>query len=165
MNLFDAIKNRRSVRQYQSTPVPQEKQDRIWEAVRWAPSACNIQPWHFLIIKNPEIRNRLKGIFQDWIFTAPILIVGLGNRNLAWKRDGESIHAVDVAIAMEHLALAAAAEGLGTCWVCAFNRKALQTALNIGVEWDPVVVTPLGYPDDPRPRSERKSIKEIIQEI
>jgi nitroreductase len=165
MNIYDSIKTRRSVRQYQGTPVPPEKLKRIWEAVRWAPSACNLQPWCFLLIKSPAMRERTRRVLQDWVVTAPLVVVALGNREKAWRRDGVSIHAVDVAIAMEHLVLAAAAEGLGTCWICAYHRQALQDALGIAPEWEAVAVTPLGYADDPSPRTDRKPLADIVREI
>ncbi|HOW66433.1 MAG TPA: nitroreductase family protein [Candidatus Paceibacterota bacterium] len=165
MDFYEVVRERRSVRQYASQPVPTEKLDRIWEALRWAPSACNLQPWRFIALKTKESQSRLRGILQDWVFTAPLIIVGVGNRKQAWSRDGESIHPIDVSIATEHLVLAAAAEGLGTCWICAFNRPALHRAMGLSPDWDPVVVTPLGYPDDFSPRTDRKAISEIIQVI
>lgn len=163
MELYEAINTRRSVRAYKPAPIPQDKLDRLWEAVRWAPSACNLQPWRFLVLKSAETKAKLKGILQDWACSAPLIIVGLGNRRSAWCRDGESIHALDVAIAAEHLVLAAAAEGLGTCWICAFDRKALHRVLGLSPDWDPVMVTPLGYSDDRSPRTDRKAVSEIIQ--
>ena len=67
MNFYDAVKTRRSVRHYRGTPVPPEKLDRIWEAVRWAPSACNLQPWRFLLVKSAEMRERTQRVLlQDW---------------------------------------------------------------------------------------------------
>ncbi|MCX7872192.1 MAG: nitroreductase family protein [Verrucomicrobiae bacterium] len=163
MDLYEAIKLRRSVRKYRKTPVPQDKILRIWEAVRWAPSACNLQPWKFLIVDSPEKRAKLKGIVQDWAMEAPILIVALGNKEIAWRRDNESVHSIDVAIAVEHLVLAATAEGLGTCWICAFDRKRLSSALGIKPQWDPVAIIPLGYSADDSPRSTRKEIAEIVR--
>ncbi len=165
MNLYEAINHRRSVRQYKSKPIEPDKLDRLWEAVRLAPSACNLQPWKFLVLNSPAMRKTVRPILQDWTTKAPLLVIALGNRNLAWRRDGESIHAVDVAIAMEHLILAATAEGLGTCWICAFDRRALSQALQLEPEWDPVAVTPLGYPDDPSPRTPRKAASEIVKEL
>lgn len=165
MNFYETISQRRSVRQYKSTPVEPEKLDRIWAAVRLAPSACNLQPWRFLVLRSPEVRARVKPILQEWTAPAPLLVVAMGNRNLAWRRDGQSIHELDVAIAFEHLVLAATAEGLGTCWICAFNRPAMTQALRLEPEWDPVAVTPLGYPDDPSPRTARKSVSEMVREI
>lgn len=163
MDLYEAIRERRSVRNFHSTPIPQEKLNRIWEAVRWAPSACNLQPWRFVVMTCAEAKPALQNILGNWVFTAPLLLVGLGNRILAWSRDGESIYPIDVAIATEHLILAAAAEGLGTCWICAFDRRALHRAMQLSPEWDPVVVTPLGFPDDLSPRTTRKPVAELIQ--
>lgn len=165
MDLYEAIAARRSVRKYRPTPVPDDKLARIWEAVRQAPSACNLQPWRFLVLKSPTRRDKIKAILQEWVFTAPLIVVALGNREAAWRRDGQSYHEVDVAIATEHLCLAAAAEGLGTCWICAFDRRAMKWALSLEPEWDPVAVTPLGFPDDPAPRTLRKSIKELVREL
>jgi nitroreductase len=165
MDFYEVIRNRRSVRNFKSTPVAPAVLERIWEAVQLAPSACNLQPWRFLLIKSPQMRARLKGILSDWAFTAPLIVAAVGNRREAWKRDGESIHSVDVAIATEHLILAATAEGLGACWVCAFDRNAAQAALGLSSEWEAVAMIPLGYPDDSSPRNPRKSIAEIIREI
>lgn len=165
MDFFETVKARRSVRNFRSDPVSAEKLARIWEAVRQAPSACNLQPWRFAVVKSPAIRDKLRGVLQAWVFTAPVLVVGLGNRDAAWRRDGQSYHEIDVAVATEHLCLAAAAEGLGTCWICAFDRRAMKWALGLEPEWDPVVVTPLGFPDDPNPRTLRKSTDEIVREI
>lgn len=165
MDFFEAANARRSVRNYQNTPVPDEKLAHIWEAVRQAPSACNLQPWRFLVIKTPAMRDKLRTVLQSWVFTAPVLIVALGNRDAAWRRDGQSYHEIDVAIANEHLCLAAAAEGLGTCWICAFDRRAMKWALGLEPEWDPVAVTPLGFADDPNPRTLRKAIEEIVREV
>ena len=166
MNIYEAIQIRRSVRNYAPTPIPAEVLARVWEAVRLAPSACNIQPWLFLIVKSEEKKALLQpALRQDWAFTAPLLVVGLGNKRTAWQRDGESIHPIDVAIATEHLVLAAAAEGLGTCWICAFDRQAFTRALELEPEWEPVAVTPLGYPDDPSLRTPRKAVSDLVKEI
>jgi nitroreductase len=165
MDFYQAVKDRRSVRNYKPTPVPQAKLDRIWEAVRLAPSACNLQPWCFLVVKSPALRAQLRTVLHDWVLTAPLVVIALGNRETAWKRDGESIHPIDVAIAMEHLMLAATAEGLGACWICAFNRNKARQILQLEPEWEPVAITPLGYPDDPSPRTTRKSVEEIVREL
>jgi nitroreductase len=165
MNLYEVITQRQSIRRYKPDPVPDEKISRILEAARLAPSACNIQPWKFLVIKSQSAKSKLHDVFQPWVLTAPIIIAGLGNKEIAWRRDGESIHSVDVAIAFEHLILAATAEGLGTCWICAFNRTAFSRALNIAPVWDPVAVTPLGYSAEYPDKRPRKDIKEIVEII
>jgi nitroreductase len=165
MDFYEIVRTRRSVRKYKPTPVEKDKLDRIWEAVRQAPSACNMQPWRFLLVRSREMRQKLSPILQPWAASAPELIVALGNRTTAWQRDGESIHCVDVAIAFEHLVLAAASEGLGTCWICAFNRKNASQALQLPPEWEPVAITPLGYADDSNVQPDRKSIEEIVEVI
>lgn len=165
MNLYQVIQARRSVRNYLPKSVSKEQLGRIWEAVRLSPSACNLQPWRFLVVKSPEMRARLAKVLQPWAMTAPLLVVALGNKNTGWRRDGVSYHEVDVTIAFEHLVLAAAEEGLGTCWICAFNRQAAHEALKLGPEWDPVAITPLGYPNDPSQRTPRKAVSEIVKEV
>jgi len=165
MELYEAIKTRRSVRKYQKTPVSPDKLKRILEAARLAPSACNLQPWKFLVVSSKENKEKLRGIIQEWALEAPIVIIALGNKKNAWSRDNESVHQIDVAIAVEHIILAATAEGLGSCWICAYDRKRLSKALNIPTEWEPVAVTPIGYPDDTSTRTTRKEIKEIVEII
>jgi len=165
MNFYETVAARRSVRNYRPTPVGPDKLARLWEAVRLAPSACNMQPWRFLLVKSDLMRARISRVLQPWVLTAPLVVVALGSRKTAWRRDHQSYHEVDVAIAVEHLVLAAAAEGLGTCWICAFDREAMSRALGLDPEWDPVAATPLGYPDDPSPRTPRKAVSEIVREI
>jgi nitroreductase len=164
MDFYEVIQARRSARKFATTIVESDKLKRIWTAVQAAPSACNLQPWKFLVLRSPESHEKIRKVFHGWVTEAPLVIVALGNRQAAWRRDGESIHAVDVAIAMEHFVLAATKEGLGTCWVCAFDRRALSTALNLAPEWDPVAVTPLGYSTDPSPMSVHKNYTEFVEE-
>jgi nitroreductase len=165
MNFYEVIAARRSVRNYRPTPISPDKLLRIWEAARLSPSACNLQPWRFLVVKSDLMRARVSKILQPWVMTAPLVVVALGNRDTGWRRDGQSYHEVDVAIAVEHLVLAAAAEGLGTCWICAFDRQGMHRALGLNETWDPVAVTPLGYPDDASPRTPRKPVSEIVREV
>lgn len=177
MELHDVIRTRRSIREFRSTPVEQEKLDRIWEAVRMAPSACNIQPWKFLLVQSDTVRARIETVLKagrdgqgkmrmPWVMQAPLIVVALGDRDKAWKRfDGTSAHIIDVSIAVEHLVLAAHAEGLGTCWVCAFDQTALHQALKLEPEWDPVALTPLGYPAKFPSEITRKTASEIVQVI
>ncbi|MGC8887930.1 MAG: nitroreductase family protein [Verrucomicrobiia bacterium] len=165
MNLYEAIKTRRSVRKYKNLPMQPDKLRRIWEAARLAPSACNLQPWKFLVVSSKENKEKLRGIIQEWALEAPIVVVALGNKKVAWSRDGESVHQIDVAIAVEHIVLAATAEGLGSCWICAYDRSRLSKALNIPSDWEPVAVIPIGYSDDNSPKSSRKEINEIVEII
>jgi len=117
MEVTEAINSRRSVRAYTTDPVPQNKIEAVLETARLAPSALNGQPWHFIVVTDPERRRELsKGIFAKFLVVAPVVIVGCGDL----KADPKW-HAVDVAIAMQNMVIAATAEGLGTCWIGSFD--------------------------------------------
>lgn len=167
MEFYDVIQKRRSIRGYSEQVVEDDKLERILEAVRQAPTACNKQPFRFLVIKDPAQKAMVCEAYpQPWMKAAPLVVVALGNRDKAWHRlDGTSAHVIDVSIAMEHLVLAATAEGLGTCWVCAFDQAHLHAKMGIGSEWDVVAMTPLGYgtvtPKEP-PRKSRDDLFAVI---
>ncbi|OGV43980.1 MAG: hypothetical protein A2X48_05835 [Lentisphaerae bacterium GWF2_49_21] len=167
MEFYDVVKKRKSIRAYKSDPVDKDALRRIGEAVNLAPSACNIQPWCFRIILNSEIRSSIGTCYKnEWIKQAPVIVVALGNRDVAWKRlEGGSIIDIDIGIAMEHLVLAAAAEGLGTCWICAYDVKRMNAVLGILPPWDVLAISPLGKPaEDPEARK-RKPVTEVFRII
>ncbi|MFA4944811.1 MAG: nitroreductase family protein [Lentisphaeria bacterium] len=166
MEFHEVLRARRSIRGFKPDPIPQPALDRIFEAVRIAPSACNLQPWKFLILQSPEAKAPVHEVYTrgTWLREAPLIIVALGNRKTAWRRvDHSSSHIIDVSIAMEHLVLAAAAEGLGTCWICAFDQHALHQRLGLTSEWDVVALTPLGRPDATPGPFQRKELAEILE--
>jgi nitroreductase len=177
MELYDVINNRRSIRKYLSEPVEQEKLDRIWQAIQVAPTACNYQPFRFLLVQSDDLRNRIEEVLRmgsdgkgkmsmHWVMKAPHVVIGLGNKQTAWKRfDGTPSHVIDVAIAMEHLVLAAANEGLGTCWVCAYNQESLHEVLGLTPEWEAVALTPLGYPNHVPKDIPRKAIGDLMEVV
>jgi len=165
MEFYDVLKKRRSIRKYKAQPVEKDKLNRILEAARIAPSAKNSQPWHFIVIEDAGVKSALKEAYrQDWFTSAPVIICVCGEPAKSWnRRDGKSYLDVDVAITFEHLILAAAAEGLGTCWIGAFDPAAVKRALNLPDGIEPIAMTPLGYPDEePRPFA-RKSMAEIVR--
>lgn len=164
MEFYEVVKARRSIRKYQSTAVEKEKLDRILEAVRLAPSAANVQPWRFFVVQSAEVKDRLKEAYsQEWFYTAPVVVVGCVDTTKAWRRtDGKVYSDVDLAIGMEHLMLAAAAEGLGTCWIGAFDPSPVRRILELPQELEPVAMTPLGYPDATPGERELKSIDDIV---
>ena len=168
MDFHDTLRLRRSVRGYQPTPIPPTALERIYDAVRLAPSACNLQPFKFLLVQSPEKKAAVCACYKrgTWLAAAPLIVVALGNREAAWKRlDGTSAHVIDTAIACEHLVLAAAAEGLATCWICAFDQEAMHRTLGLEPEWEVVAMTPVGYPnDEPRPFT-RKPVSELFQTV
>ena len=167
MEFYDVVKSRKSIRAYKDEPIDPDALRRIGEAVNLAPSACNIQPWCFRIILNREVRNSISSCYKnEWLKKAPAIVVALGNKDAAWKRlDGDSIINVDIGIAMEHLVLAAAAEGLGTCWICAYDVGRMNSVLGILPPWEVIAISPLGKAaENPEPRK-RKPISEVFRII
>lgn len=165
MDVFEAIKTRRSIRKYKPDAVEEEKLLRILEAMRLAPSAANKQPWHFIVVTEPEKKEKLRQAYnRDWFVSAPVIIVACGNPRDAWVRaDGEEYWKVDVAIALQNLVMAARAEGLGTCWIGAFDEKAVKSALGIPKEIRVLAMTPLGVPAEEKGSiTERKSFEKIF---
>lgn len=165
MDFYEVVKKRRSIRGYDSTPIPHKSLVNIGQAVQLAPSACNLQPWKIKIIKNPEIKKQICNVYtRDWLKTAPAVAVILGNSAEAWKRpEGQSIIDVDIAIAMEHLVLAATAEGLGTCWICAYSTSEMNKALNIKDPWSTLAISPLGFYSKTINEINRKNINDIFE--
>ena len=164
MDLYDAISKRYSVRSYQDRPVEQDKLDRVLDAARLAPSGNNRQPWHFVVVRDADLRRRLVGACCDQAFVgeAPVVIAGVGLTPDRVMKCDVAGDAVDVAIALEHIALAAVAEGLGTCWVGAFEQDRVREVLGIGPEAKVVEVMALGYPVGSPGAKNRKSIDEIV---
>ncbi len=164
MDFYEVVRKRSSIRKYQDRPVEEGKLQRILEAARLAPSAANRQPWHFIVVKDPKVKEKLKAAYgREWFYTAPVIVCACGDPSAAWVRaDGVSYLDVDVAIAMEHLILAAAAEGLGTCWIGAFDEQAAKRALGVPEHIKVVAMTPLGYPAEEKGEKRRKSLEEIV---
>ena len=171
MNVLEAITTRRSVRAYSNKPIPPEVMARMRQALRQAPSACNLQPWHFILVEDQQLRQQVATAAksQMWIAGAPVVVVACGLPDKAYKHMGGYGNSVDVdlAIAVDHLTLAAVAEGLGTCWIGAFDEAKVKAILAIPADVKVVVMTPLGYPataDLIRPidQNRRKGESEII---
>lgn len=167
MDFYEVIRKRRSIRAYKSDPVEEDKLQRILNAARLAPSAANRQPVFFIIVKDSKVKHKLRDAYsQKWFFTAPIIICACAVSGKAWKSsDGKAYVDVDVAIATDHLILAASAEGLGTCWIAAFKPKVVREVLNIPEDMDPLILTPLGYPEFIPEPTYRKPLNEIVREI
>ena len=165
MDFYEVIKKRRSIRAYKSEPVPEASLKRISEAVRLAPSACNLQPWSFRIVLNEKIRADICSCYGGkWLSEAPAIIVALGNSETCWKRpEGTPITDIDLGIAMEHIVLASTAEGLATCWICAYKIEEMNKVLNIMHPWSVLAISPLGYPNQEPAEIERKPLKEIFK--
>lgn len=165
MNFWDLVKKRYSVRKYSDRPVEEEKIRKILEAARLAPSAVNYQPRHFIVITDGELKAQIAEAYtRDWFQEAPVVIVALGDHQQAWhRRDGKDHCDIDVAIAVDHLTLAATSLGLGTCWVCAFDAEKVHSILDLPPHLEAVALIPLGYPaDDGAPERERKGLDALV---
>ena len=167
MDFYDLVSNRSSIRSFDmSRAIPQEVLNRILNAGRLAPSANNLQPWHFHVITSPEVLEKIYPCYKrDWIQSAPCLMIVSGDRNSAWVRRHDNYNSIetDLTIVMDHLILAAAWEGLGSCWIAAFDPGIIREALQLDRNIEIYAFTPLGYaaPDAlPSPKL-RKSLEEI----
>lgn len=170
MEYYDLIKTRESIRNYDpEKPVPADVLDRILDAGRLAPSACNIQPWRFLVISSREMLSKVRDCYdREWFKQAPHVLVIAGLKDKAWVRgfDGYNSIETDVAIAMTHILLAAENEGVGTCWIENYNPSLLRESLNIPENQVVFGITPLGYPKDGFRKTgnkKRKPIGDIVE--
>ena len=159
------------MRRYSPRPIPEDTLPRLRDALRLAPSACNLQPWRFIFVTDQKLRAELAQAAnqQTFIAQAPLIVVACGFPEQAYKGmggDGNSVD-VDLAIALDHLTLAAVAEGLGTCWIGAFDERAVKRLLDIPQEAKVVALTPVGFPESSRlirpvAKDERKTEEEVF---
>lgn len=169
MNFYDTVSSRSSIRSYEhDRKIPEDILRRILDAGRLAPSAKNLQPWRFIVVSSPGLLKKIHACYPgEWLRTAPYLLVVTGDSAAAWKRrkDGYNSIETDMAIAMDHLILAAASEGIGTCWIAAFDEQMLREVLGLRPEEVVFAFTPLGYaaPDaTPLPKT-RKPLEEVVK--
>ncbi len=164
--LLDVMLRRYSCREYAPIPVNREHILEVLEAARIAPSACNRQPWKFIVADTPELCKKIALCYdREWARTVPAFIIAAGCHNEAWHRaeDGKDHTDVDLSIAVEHICLAATALGLGTCWICNFNPTKLNETLSLDNNTEPVAIIAIGYPARPdAPDKKRKPIEEIV---
>lgn len=165
MDVQEAIRLRKSVRVYDSRPVPEDVLNRVLEAGRLAPSAMNYQPWHFVVVRDPEKRKALSdGRYAKFLTQSPVVIVGLGD-----KVSSPEWHVVDTTIALQQMVLAATEEGLGTCWIGSFYEDKVKEALGVPERYDVVAMLAVGYPKDgadlgavPAMAKNRKDLEKIL---
>ena len=162
--MIDIMKKRFSVRRFKDKEVEQEKIDKLIEAARIAPSAKNVQPWHFVIIKDKEKREKLTNICkgQKFVSQAPISIAVCANHRDYTMTSGENASSVDATIAAEHIALEAVELGLGTCWLGAFYADQLAELIELPDDYKVVTLLPIGYPDQAKPNRNLKPIEEVV---
>lgn len=163
MEVFEAIKNRYSCRSYKAEAVPEEKLKKVLEAARLSPSAHNSQERKFIVVKDSEKRKEVsEAAGQGFIAQAPVVIAAVGLEPEHIMPCGTPAYAVDLAIAVDHMTLAAVEQELGTCWIGAFNQEEVKKVLGIPKEYKVVVLLPLGFPADKPGLKTRKNLEEII---
>jgi len=157
MNVMDAIKTRKSVRDYVDKPIEDEKLITVLEAGRLAPSASNRQEWRFVIVCDLEMRKKLASAsIQKFVGEAPAVIVACADTDGHIMKCGQPCYPIDVAIALDHMTLAAVELGLGTCWVGAFDEKRVKEILGIPEEIRVVELMAIGYASNPSPVEKKR---------
>jgi len=168
MDVLEAVKGRRSIRAFKNEDVPAEIVEEIIDAARWAPSAGNIQPWEFIIVRKPKIKRRLVEAALDQVFIeeAPVVIVVCANEERSsqgYRVRGETLYCIqDTAAAIQNIHLTAYSLGLGTCWVGAFREEEAREILKIPRGMRPVAIIPVGYPAEAPTAPSRKSTSQIV---
>lgn len=171
-DFFDLISKRQSCRNYLDKPVEKDKLVKCIQAARLAPSACNSQPWHFIVINNKELAAKIAMCTQDTImnkFTSQcqsFIVVVEESGNLTSRAGAlikhQDYRAIDLGIATEHLCLAATEQDLGTCILGWFDEKELKKLLNISLLKRIRLVIAIGYPET---NDIRKKVRKNIEEI
>ncbi len=168
MELLEAIKGRKSIRAFKKQPVSDEAIKTLLDAAGCAPSAGNIQPWEFVIVRDQQIKEKLAeaALDQEFIKDAPLVIAVCADEKrsaLGYGNRGRTLYCLqDTAAATQSILLAAYSIGLGACWVGAFNEDEAKIILKAPDGIRPVALIPLGYPDEsPRQRG-RRFLNQIV---
>ncbi len=164
MDVFAAIRGRRSVRAYKDIDVEEDKILKILEAARLSPSASNRQEWKFVVVRDKETRKKLAraAFSQAFVAEAPVVIVACATESKAIMACGQPTHTVDLSIACAYMILQAYELGLGTCWLGAFKEEEVKKILRIPAGVRVVMMTPVGYPSGSLGLQYRKNLNEII---
>jgi nitroreductase len=165
LDVLEVIATRYSVRGYRSDPVDDETLASVLEAARLAPTAANRQPFRVVVVRTEGRQEELSRVYgRPWFVQAPLVLAVVAVPGEAWRRmDGKPYDEVDATIAMDHLILAAASLGLGTCWVAAFDPAAAREVLGLPDDVEPVAFTPLGYPTTTSPQKKRRPLDELVR--
>ena len=164
MDVFESIRSRRSIRSYRDKSIEDEKLWAVLEAGRSAPSASNRQDWRMIVVRDQETRGKLAVTHHNHGFIAdvPVVIVACGTNPSRIMVGGKPACAIDVAIAIDHMTLAATALGLGTCWMGAYEEGPIKKLLGVPDEVDVVVLLALGYPAESPPPRPRRPFDDVV---
>ncbi len=169
MDFIELAKKRYSSRNYKNIPVEEHKILKILEAAKVAPSAANKQPWHFIVVRNPEKLNQLHEVYhREWFREASVVIVACGDNQVGWVRliDNKNYTDVDLSIAVTHMTLQATELDLATCCICHFDVGKTSNLFKLPTNIKPFALLTVGYPADivdiNRHETKRKKLEEII---
>lgn len=170
MPLIDLCAERFSARKFTAEAVSDDDLRYVLECVRLAPSACNLQPWKFVVARSAEALAKVARSYdRPWLASAPIVVIAYKNTERNWVRpyDNKAHGDVDVSIAVEHLCLAATERGLGTCWICNYDPAILSEEFPQPAGWEAVALIPIGHiaPDCPRKEKVRRPLGEIVEVV
>ena len=167
MGFIELAQKRCSIRGYKPDPVPEEVLNEILQAGNLAPTARNLQPFHFIVVRDPAKLDELAVAYPATFFReAPVVIVICVESSKGWTReryDGKNYCEVDAAIAIDHMTLAAADRGLGTCWIGAFDPAKVSAAMGLPDDVEPLALLPIGFPNTEGREKTRKSIDELVR--
>ena len=168
MDVFEAVKKRRSVRNFKQVAIPENLQNKLIEALNFAPSAGNLQSRKFYFVEDKAKKEKIAkaSLSQNFVAEAPLVVVGCADKDIEkfYRKRGSEIYTIcDVAVSVENMLLQATELGLGSCWVGAFEEEEIKKTLDIPDNLWPIVVVPIGFPDKIPPASERKEKGELIE--
>ncbi|MFZ3123063.1 MAG: nitroreductase family protein [Thermodesulfovibrionales bacterium] len=168
MDILEAVRKRRSIRNFQKKEIPEELIDKLTESLVWAPSAGNLQARKFYFIRDEAVKRKIAGaaLNQGFIADAPLVIVGCTDSHISGKygERGTSLYSIqDVACSVMGMMLVAFDNELGTCWVGAFREEELARILNLPMNLKPVVIVPVGYPSKIPSPLRRMSREEAVE--
>jgi nitroreductase len=160
MNCLEKVLNRRSIRRFKNAPVSEEVVNNILEAGRRAPSATNMQPWHFVVARDDEEKQACSfGQFNRFTTSASFVVVGLYR---ASEVIIEKLSLMDVTIALQNMVVAAWVQGVGSCWMGAFDERKLKDKLNLPDDTRIVGAVAFGIPDERPNQPSKKPVSEIV---
>jgi len=165
MDVYEAIRSRRSIRAYQAKAIPEEVLRRVLEAARLAPSARNRQEWRFLVVREAGTRQALAKAAknQEFVAQAPVCLAFCTTENDYVMTCGQQAGPIDTSIALAYVTLAAVAEGLGTCWLGAFDEPEVKTLLGVPGAARVVALSPLGFPAESPAARPRRAFGEVVR--
>jgi len=160
MSFIDTVLSRRSVRRYEKQDIPKDVLDKILEAGRQAPSAGNKQPWHFIVLSDYDIKEKLShGKWNTFVKDSAVTIVGCGYIGDEYGRKWST---VDISIALQNMVIAAWGLGIGSCWIGDFKEAEVKRLLNIPEDRKVIALVTFGYPAEKIESRQKKQMDEIV---